>query len=310
MSSTCTQTLHPNMLRVGDAVALVSPAGPTNAAKVEAAARMLENWGLKPRIYPHALDTWSFHAGTDEHRLADFNAALADPQIRGIFCTRGGYGAQRIVADLDFDAVRRDPKLVVGFSDITAIHGALWNRTRLATVHGPVAAQLGLGGAHLDSLRRATMSLEPVVVKASSAEANVAVRTHGQAQGRLLGGNLSMLSSSVGTFYMPDLSGAILLIEDVGEVSYRVDRLLTHLLNCGALDQVAGIAIGQFSEPRGVTSAIKPAEVLMERLQRLDIPLLGGLSIGHDAVNHAVPLGVQATLDADAGTLRVDAAVR
>lgn len=308
MPSTCTHTLHPNMLRAGDAVALVSPAGPTTAAKVEAAARVLESWGLKPRIYPHALDTWSFHAGTDEHRLADFNAALADPQIRGIFCTRGGYGAQRIVADLDFDAVRRDPKLVVGFSDITAIHGALWNRTRLATLHGPVAAQLGLGGAHLDSLRRATMSSDPVLIEANPAEANFAVRTRGKAQGVLLGGNLSMLSSSVGTFYMPDLSGAILLIEDVGEVSYRVDRLLTHLLNCGALDQVAGIAIGQFSEPRGVTSAIKPADVLMERLQRLDIPLLGGLSIGHDAVNHAVPLGVQATLDADAGTLRVDAA--
>ena len=310
MPSTCTQTLHPNMLRAGDAVALVSPAGPTNAAKVEAAARVLESWGLKPRIYPHALDTWSFHAGTDEDRLADFNAALRDPQIRGIFCTRGGYGAQRIVADLDFDAVRSDPKLVVGFSDITAIHGALWNRTRLATLHGPVAAQLGQGGAHLESLRRATMSGDAVVVEASSAEANFAVRTRGQAQGILLGGNLSMLSSSVGTFYMPDLTGAILLIEDVGEVSYRVDRLLTHLLNCGALDRVAGIAIGQFSEPRGVTSAIRPAQVLMERLQRLDVPLLGGLSIGHDAVNHAVPLGVQAILDADAGTLRVDAAVQ
>jgi muramoyltetrapeptide carboxypeptidase len=310
MSSTCLPTLYPNVLRPGDTVALVSPAGPVSGAKIESAAQVLQGWGLKPRIYPHALDTHAFFAGTDEHRLADFNAALADPQVRGIFCNRGGYGAQRIVQQLDFEAVRRDPKLVVGFSDITAIHGALWNHAGLATIHGPVASQLERGGVFVSGLRHATMSTESVVVTADPAEANFDVRTRGTAQGLLLGGNLSMLSSSLGTSYMPDLTGAILLIEDVSEAPYRIDRLLTHLLNSGVLDRLAGVAVGQFSEPRGLTGTITASSVLMERLGGLGIPLLGGLSIGHDDTNYAVPLGVQATLDADAGTLLVGAATR
>ncbi len=310
MPSICLPTLRPHALRPGDAVALVSPAGPVAAAKVESAAEVLKNWGLKPRIYPHALDTHSFYAGTDEHRLADFNAALADPDIRALFCNRGGYGAQRIVQHLDFDAVKRDPKLVIGFSDITAFHGALWQHARLATIHGPVASQLERGGLFVSGLRHVTMSTEPVLVAADAAERTFDVRTRGTAHGVLLGGNLSILSSSVGTDYMPDLNGAILLIEDVSEAAYRVDRLLTHLLNSGALNGLAGIAVGQFSEPKGATGSITHSSVLMERLGDLGIPVLGGLSIGHDAINHAVPLGIEATLDADAGTLLVGAATR
>lgn len=310
MPSNAMQTLYPGVLRAGDAVALVSPAGPVAAAKVESAAQILESWGLRPRIYPHALDTCSFYAGTDEHRLADFNAALADPDIRAIFCNRGGYGAQRIVQHLDFDAVRRDPKLVIGFSDITAIHAALWNQARLATIHGPVASQLERGGAFASSVRHATMSIAPILVTASAAEPTFDVRTRGAAEGILLGGNLSILSTSIGTSFMPDLKGAILLIEDVGEVAYRVDRMLTHLLNSGALNGVAGIAVGQFSEPRNASGTITPSSVLMERLSSLGIPLVGGLSIGHGDINYAVPLGAQASLDAESGTLVVAAAAR
>ncbi len=309
MSLNRMQTLYPNVLRAGDAVALVSPAGPVAAAKVESAAQVLQSWGLKPRIYPHALDTHSFYAGTDEHRLADFNAALADPDIRAIFCNRGGYGAQRIVQGLDFDAVRRDPKLVIGFSDITAIHEALWVQTRLATIHGPVAAQFERGGVFTSSVWHATMSTESVRVTADAAEPTFSVRTAGAAEGVLLGGNLCMLSTSVGTPFMPDLSGAILLIEEVNEAAYRVDRMLTQLLNSGALNGVVGIALGQFTEPR-TSGAVTPSDVLMERLSGLGVPLLGGLPIGHGDINYAVPLGTQASLDADSGTLLVAAAAR
>lgn len=309
MSSNCLQTLYPNVLRAGDAVALVSPAGPVAASKVESAAQVLQSWGLKPRIYPHALDTHSFYAGTDEHRLADFNAALADPDIRAIFCNRGGYGAQRIVQGLDFDAVRRDPKLVIGFSDITAIHEALWVQTRLATIHGPVAAQFERGGVFTSSVWHATMNTAPVRVSADAAEPTFNVRTTGAAEGILLGGNLCMLSTSVGTPFMPDLTGAILLIEEVNEASYRVDRMLTQLLNSGVLNGVVGIAVGQFTEPK-TSGAVTPSSVLMERLCGLGIPLVGGFAIGHGDINYAVPLGTQASLDADSGTLLVAAAVR
>lgn len=310
MSFEFMHTVFPSVLRAGDSVALVAPAGPAPAEKVESAAEVLQSWGLKPRIYPHALDTYSFYAGTDEHRLADFNAALADPEIRGIFCIRGGYGAQRIVQDLDFEAARRDPKLVVGFSDITAIHGALWSHSRVATVHGPVATQLERGGVFASGVWHATMSTAPILVTANPAEPTFDVRTQGVANGRLIGGNLSILSTSIGTSFMPELSGAILLLEDVGEAPYRIDRMLTHLINSGAIHAVAGVAIGQFSGPKSTAGPVTASSVLLERLSFLQVPILGGLSIGHGDINYAVPLGTKATLDADAGTLLVSAATR
>ncbi|WP_296184041.1 S66 peptidase family protein [Pseudomonas sp. UBA1879] len=303
-------TLNPQMLRAGDAVALVSPAGPVAEARVEAAVRELSSWGLRPRVYPHALEAEHFLAGSDDHRVADLNDALADPEIRAVLCTRGGYGVQRILARVDYDAVRRDPKLVVGFSDITALHAALWAHTRLATVHGPVAAQLERGGLFASTLRHALMTPERFVVEADPDEPTFSVRTSGIAHGVLLGGNLSMLSTCIGTPFLPELDGAILLIEDVGELAYRVDRLLTHLGNAGVLKGLAGIAIGQFSEPGHGNNAIRPPDVLRERLGNLGIPVLGGLSIGHGDRNHAVGLGCPATLDADSGTLVVASAVR
>jgi muramoyltetrapeptide carboxypeptidase len=302
--------LNPNVLRAGDAVALVSPAGPVAEARVQAAVRELTSWGLRPRVYPHALDAEHFLAGSDANRAADLNDAFADPEIRAVLCNRGGYGVQRILEHLDYDAVRRDPKLVVGFSDITALHAALWNRTGLVTVHGPVAAQLERGGEFASTLRRALMSTEPMVVQADPAEPTLSVRTSGAVEGTLLGGNLSMLSTCVGTPFMPDLDGAILLIEDVGELAYRVDRLLTHLRNCGILQRVGGIAIGQFSEPGHGNNPVRPPDVLIERLADLGVPLLGGLPIGHGDRNLAVALGSRAILDADTGTLTVAPAAR
>ncbi|MDH0749209.1 LD-carboxypeptidase [Pseudomonas sp. GD03842] len=302
--------LNPSVLRAGDAVALVSPAGPVAEARVLAAVQELSAWGLRPRVYPHALDADHYLAGSDASRAADLNDALADPEIRAVLCNRGGYGVQRILDHLDYDAVRQDPKLVVGFSDITALHAALWQHTGLVTVHGPVAAQLERGGLFASTLRHVLMSTAPMVVEASRDEPTYSVRTCGVARGTLLGGNLSILSTCVGTPFMPDLEGAILLIEDVGELAYRVDRLLTHLGNCGLLKRVAGIAVGQFSEPGHGNNPIRPPEVLMERLGSLGIPLLGGLSIGHGDRNLAVALGSQATLDADAGTLTVSPAAR
>lgn len=303
-------TLSPPVLRAGDAVALVSPAGPVAAARVEAAVRELSSWGLRPKVYPHALDAEHFLAGSDANRAADLNDALSDPDIRAVLCTRGGYGVQRILEHVDYAAVRRDPKLVAGFSDITALHAALWANAGLVTVHGPVAAQLERGGLFASTLRQALMSTETLVLEADPDEPTFSVRTGGVAHGTLLGGNLSILSTCVGTPFMPDLNGAILLIEDVGELAYRVDRLLTHLGNCGLLRCLAGVAIGQFSEPGHGNNPVRPPAVLTERLGHLGIPVLGGLSIGHGDRNLAVALGSRATLDADAGTLTVSAAAR
>jgi muramoyltetrapeptide carboxypeptidase len=296
-------TLRPAMLRPGDPVALVAPSGAVPPERVTAATGVLTGWGLRVRAGAHALGrhpTISYLAGTDEERLADLNAALRDEEIRAVLCLRGGYGMQRIVNGVDFAAVRSDPKLVMGFSDVTALHLALWAEARLATVHGPTAALLerGAGSATAAGAYRALMTGEPVVLTADPAETTYPVRVPGRAEGILLGGNLTLLAASAGTPHQIGLHGAILLLEDVHEEPYQVDRALGQLLRSGWLDGVAGIAIGQFTD-----SPAPVAGVLAERLGPLGVPVLGGLPAGHGDQQTAVGLGVPAVLDADAGTL-------
>jgi muramoyltetrapeptide carboxypeptidase len=299
--------VRPSRLKEGDLVALVAPSGPVPPQRAAAAVEVLSGWGLRVRMGAYALGKHTFFAGTDDERLDDLNAALRDDEVRGVLCLRGGYGMQRIVDAVDFAAVRSDPKLVMGFSDITALHLALWCETGLATVHGPVAAQLdkGAGSPTARAAYKALMTDEEIVVEADPDESTFRVRVPGRAEGTLLGGNLAMLASTVGTRHAPDLSDAILLLEDVAEAPYKIDRMLTHLLRAGWLDTVRGIAVGQFTDCRdeGRTSA---EDVLMERLARSGAPILGGLPIGHGEQHVAVGLGRRAVLDAAAGTLRVE----
>jgi muramoyltetrapeptide carboxypeptidase len=300
----------PRALRPGDTVMLVSPSGPAKPERVARGIELLTGWGLRPVLGPNVYARQGYFAGADALRAADLNAAFADPEVRGVLCTRGGYGAQRIVDAIDMDAVRRDPKVVAGFSDITALQLALWRSARLATVHGPGAAWLDerTPPASAESLRAALMSTEPVVVKRVESEETAPVAVPGTATGPLVGGNLSLIVSSVGTPDFPDLRGAILLVEDVGEAPYKVDRMLTHLRRAGALDKVAGVAVGQFTDCADGW-AVTVADVLIERLGDLGVPVLGGLPIGHGTGQLTVPVGTSATLDADAGVLNVSPAV-
>lgn len=268
---------------------------------------LLREWGLQVATAPNVFARSGYLAGPDEARLADLNAALRDPSVRGVICTRGGYGAQRIVDGIDLEAVKADPKIVVGFSDITALQLALWRGARLATVHGPGAAWLQerTGPESADSLRRALMTDEHVVIKAREDEETSSIRLNalsGPVSGTLLGGNLCLLCASVGTVDMPDLTGAILLIEDVGEPPYKVDRMLLHLRRAGVLAGVAGVAVGQFTDCAD-DWGVPVADVLAEHLGALGVPVLGGLPIGHGRDQLTVPVGVPATLDVSAGTL-------
>ncbi|MEV0725619.1 LD-carboxypeptidase [Micromonospora purpureochromogenes] len=305
------ECLRPPVLRPGDTVMLVSPSGPTRPERVARGVELLTGWGLRPVLAPNAYARRGYLAGDDALRAADLNAAFADPEVRGVICTRGGYGAQRVVDLLDMAAVRRDPKVVAGFSDITALQFALWRGARLAGVHGPGAAWLDertpLRSA--ESLHAALMTTEPVTVAATPDEETFAVRVPGRAVGPLLGGNLCLITASIGTPDMPDLTGAVLLIEEVQEPPYKVDRMLTHLRRAGVLDGVAGVAVGQFTEcADGWDTTV--TDVLTECLGELGVPVLGGLPVGHGVGQLTVPVGTRATLDADAGTLTVSAAVR
>jgi muramoyltetrapeptide carboxypeptidase len=305
------EAVRPAALRPGDTVMLVSPSGPTRPERVAPGVELLTAWGLRVRVGTHAYARSGFFAGDDALRAADLNEALADPEVRGVVCTRGGYGAQRMVDEIDMAAVRHDPKVVVGFSDITAVQLALWRGARLATLHGPCGAWRDERTPMLsaESLRAAMMGTEPVVVKRDPAEQTAPVSVPGTARGTLLGGNLCLLTSSVGTPDMPDLTGAILLIEDVDEPPYKVDRMLTHLRRAGALHRLAGVAIGQFTNCADEWP-VTVADVLADRLADLGLPVLGGLPIGHGYGQLTVPVGTPATLDVAAGMLTVEPAVR
>jgi muramoyltetrapeptide carboxypeptidase len=297
-------------LRPGDAVMLVSPSGPIRPERLARGLELLESWGLRAVPGPNAYARSGYLAGDDAARAADVDAAFADPAIRGVLCTRGGYGAQRMVDLIDMAAVRRDPKVVAGFSDITALQFALWRGARLAAVHGPGVAwnDERTPAASAESLRSALMTTDPVVVRAVATEDTAGVRVPGIAAGPLLGGNLCLITASIGTADMPDLSGAILLIEEVQEPLYKIDRMLTHLRRAGSLDGVAGVALGQFTDcSDDWGTGLVP--MLLDRLGDLGVPVLGGLPIGHGPGQLSVPVGTLATLDADAGILATEAAV-
>lgn len=291
--------LTPRRLVDGDAVALVSPASWPDDAAPSWMVDQLQAWGLRVVVGEHVLDRRGYLAGRDDDRLADLNRAIRDPEIRAVIATRGGCGSSRLVHGVDVDALRADPKPLLGYSDITALH-LVWHAAGVPALHGAVA------GRHSDQVRRLLMEDAEAVVTADPSALSAALTTPGRAEGVLVGGNLEMLARAVGVVPL-DLADAILLLEINKAAGLgMVDRALTQLRLSGSLDGVAGVALGsidQFAgfEDRGWTIL----EVLRDHLDALGVPVLGGLPLGHLDDLVTVPLGVPATLDTRAGELRV-----
>ena len=313
---TVTRTIRARALRTGSRIGLVAPAGPLLERDDLARGRELcLALGYQPVLFPNAGRKHGYLAGTDDERVADLNAALADPSLDAVWCLRGGYGMTRILPRVDLAAAARHPKVVLGYSDITALLVPLHAATGLVTFHGPIArAALGpFSRWHLD---RVTTSVSPAGrlgrlappsdVLVSSSNRIVTLRG-GRAEGPLVGGNLSLLQCLVGTPWFPDLAGAILFIEDVGEDLYRVDRMLAHLRTVGALGKVAGVVVGRFTEMDrgGDDGALGFDEVLATYLEPLGIPVAHGFPIGHIEEQWTMPIGVRARLDADAGEVEL-----
>lgn len=286
-------------------VSLVAPAGPLAPGAVDRAVARLEGWGWRVAVGPHARGRHGFLSARDDERAADFDAALRDERNDLIWCLRGGYGTMRIVDRLDWSALAARPRPLVGFSDNTVLHLAA-QRIGVVSFHGPHPAVEELPAFSEAGLRHALFEDpdgRPLPFPAPGERA--ATVAPGVAEGPLVGGNLSLLASTLGTPYAMEAEGAILFIEEVGEASYRIDRLLSHLRLAGVLDRVAGIAVGAFSEcPDAGTEGIPAAEeVIAERLGALGIPVARGFPFGHISESWTLPLGVRARLDADAGTL-------
>jgi muramoyltetrapeptide carboxypeptidase len=295
---------RPEALRPGDGVAVLSASGPANQAELAVGLDVLRFAGLVPVIYQSATDHGSMRsylAGDDKLRAGDLCAALTDPAIAGIIFATGGYGAQRTLAALDWDGLAGlPPKVLAGYSDVTAILEAFAARLGWASLHGPMVSSSG-DTAHYSfgSLLRALMRPDQAVV---TQYPDAVALAGGIARGITLGGNLTLLASSVGTDTSLPARGGILLVEEEHEDPYRVDRMLTQLRRSGYLDGVAGIIGGTF------TGCGEPAlieEILTERLGDLGVPLVAWANIGHGGHQQAYPIGIAGELDADARTLRL-----
>jgi muramoyltetrapeptide carboxypeptidase len=298
----------PPALSPGDTVRLVSPASTPSRDGVAQSAATLEALGFKVELGKHVFDRLGYLAGSDEDRLADINDALRDRAVRALVATSGGKGAYRIADKLDFAALRLDPKPVVGFSEITNLHLAIWKHCRVPGIHGAAWNAEQFGPAPAESFQRVLTTADPVTVRSSPHEATSELTTHGVAEGVLLGGNLDSIAGTAG-WALPDLDGAILLIEDVEKGLGHIDRHLTRLINAGHLRGVRGVAVGQFTGFKAGNSGWTIIDLLRDRLGQLGVPILGGLPLGHGDNPVAIPVGTPALLDCGAGALTISSGV-
>lgn len=299
----------PRALRPGDTVAVVAPSGPVQKQGLDRGISILESLGLKVKVFPSVLKQYGYLAGEDKGRAEDFTQAWTDPSVQGVICSRGGYGATRMLRYLDFEVLKPHKKVFVGFSDITGLHLALRRKLRVVTFHGPMV------GTRDDTSLDVSYNLEGLWETVSGARAPGALRlpagislaplASGYAEGELVGGNLSLVASSIGTGYEVNTAGKVLFIEEVGEIPYRIDRMLCQLDSAGKLDQAAGFLVGDFTgcEAREGAPTLSPHELIEQYLAGRGKPCLMGLPVGHGRLNATLPLGARVAVDADKGSV-------
>jgi muramoyltetrapeptide carboxypeptidase len=293
-----TPLLKPPALKAGDQVGVLAPASPCPSQELEAGCTILEEFGLTVVMAAECEETHiRYLAGDDECRASRFNDFVQNPSIKALFCSRGGYGSMRILPKLSFEQLQLYPKILVGFSDLTALLLACHFKTGLVCFHGPTVSTLGKGDqASVASLWQTLSNPEPLSLHFPEA---MCLRP-GTAEGPVLGGNLTTICHLLATPFFPSLAGCILFIEDRGEPMYRIDRMLTQLIHSGLLGGVAALVLGDFSEsgPRRELN-----DLVLERLAFTSLPVLSGVPVGHQSDNLTLPLGLPATLDTEASTL-------
>lgn len=307
--------LKPRRLKEGDLVGLINPAGASyHPDDAELARETLAALGLRTRFGKHLLDRHGYLAGRDEDRAADVNEFFADSDVHALMSLRGGWGCARILPLLDFEMIRHNPKILIGYSDLTALLLAVQAKTGMVTFHGPVgtstwnefttshARDLLFDGQALEMNNPRDPGDHLVPVKN-----RVLTITPGKAKGRLLGGNLSVLAALVGSDYLPDFTGSILFLEDVDEAIYRVDRMLTQLKLAGILDQISALVFGKCTDckPGRGYGSLTLEEVLDHHIAPLGIPAWYGSMIGHITDKFTMPLGVEAEIDAGKGRIKL-----
>ena len=306
--------IKPNRLKIGDTIGLIAPAGYVSEKALQESIENIEKLGFKTYYTENVKSKYGYLAGEDEVRAKDLNHMFENDKVDGIFCIRGGYGVARILRQINYDAIKANPKVLVGYSDITALHYAIYSQTGLVTFHGPVATST-FNEFSINNFVKTVMNPEAktVFTPADDSEKGSEYKTYvsreGKAKGELVGGNLSIAVTFLGTKYDVDYKNKILYLEEVDEKPYRVDRMLTHLYQAGKLEEVSGIALGVFSDcDSKVGSAqgersLSLQEVLYDKLYDLGIPVIYGLSFGHVENKYTIPFGINAELDVQNQTL-------
>ncbi|HXB59377.1 MAG TPA: LD-carboxypeptidase [Candidatus Acidoferrales bacterium] len=306
--------IKPERLRSGDVIGIVAPGSPPpDPADIDRYAFAIQKLGFQPKLAPNVRQRLGYLAGDDASRASDLMGMFADDSVKAIICVRGGYGSARLLGMLDLGFIRRHPKIFIGFSDITALHCALQMRSRLVTFHGPTLntdiTDSSPSAFSIQSLLKTVMQPSAPGSICGDAQKNISILKSGTATGPLVGGNLSVLSTLIGTPFQPRFKDAIFFFEDVSEPPYHFDARLTQLLNAGLLQQVAGVAVGTNKDCVDPDAAKSKEyqqsldDVLRDRLLPLGVPVVSGLPFGHVRDNATLPMGLQATLDGVNGDL-------
>jgi muramoyltetrapeptide carboxypeptidase len=304
--------IKPKRLKSGDTVGIIAPSSGIDQEDLDKAMKNMADLGLKTKPGKSVSKANGFLAGNDKERLEDLHWAFSDKSIDAVWCIRGGYGATRFLPKIDYNLIRKNPKIFIGYSDITALHTAIYQNCGLVTFHGPVAASTFSDYAKkhvVNVLMNPTtpykIELSPDNVAKEGKEFKTQVITKGTAKGKLIGGNLSLLTAMAGTpFGLRDTKGKLLFIEDVGEKPYRLDRMFVQLRQSIDLKQLAGIALGVFADcdaPDDKSQTV--IDVVKDQLGDLGIPVIYGLSFGHIRDQFTLPVGIEAEMDTEKATI-------
>lgn len=307
--------IKPRKLKPGSGVGLISPAGATFTTEdINIVQDAVKAFGLVPYLASHILDQYGYLAGKDQDRANDVNRFFADPNIDLILPIRGGWGCARILPYLDYDLIRKNPKIITGFSDLTTLLMAIYTQSGLVTFHGPNGLT-SWRTKQVNSFKQALFTDEKIIFqnqkdpddnnRLMQVKNRIQTITTGTARGKIIGGNLSVLSAIIGSPYVPDFSGSILFIEDVGESIYRIDRMITHLKIAGILDKISGFIFGQCTNcsPNGGYASLTLEQVLNDHIEPLGIPAWIGAQIGHIEPILTFPMGVEVEINANNGTI-------
>lgn len=303
--------IKPKALKKGDTIGLIAPSSPVRSSNgVEKSIELLEDQGFKVVVGESCYKRYGYLSGTDDIRASDINRMFKDNNVDAVFCLKGGYGTPRILDKIEYSIVRENPKLFIGYSDITAIHIAFNQKCDLITIHGPMAASDMLedfDNFSKESYFKAITSTKPLEILNNPEGFDIKTLVAGKAKGRIVGGNLSLITATIGTPYEIDTKGKILFLEDIDEYTYSIDRMLNQLRLSGKFEDCEGIILGDFKDcvPQYEDYSLTLIEVFKDIIEPANKPTIYNFMAGHCTTKITIPLGVEAVLDAENRTVRI-----